>query len=322
MIKKLIPVAWAMIAGTGVALSASDPGAAATPDPWAVTRSPAAGWEQLAGLLPQNGEAGYELAFWNSIKDSTNAADYEAYLQAYPNGRFAPLAKARAERYRKTAAPAPASAPAPAPVKSSFTITVMDEDYEASSATNVRDQPSAEAEKIDTLAEGERVRVTGKVQERDWYRVRTDSGADGYVYAPLLSKAAPEPRPAPPRPTPSPAPVPAPAASPAPTPAPSARPPVAASGQTFRDCPACPEMVQLTPGSFVMGSERGDRSEQPAHTVTLDAPFAIGKYEVTVNQWKACRCRRLSHISDRIAASGNAPISDISWDDAQEYVRG
>ncbi len=36
-----------------------------------------------------------ELAFWNSIKSSSNAADYTAYLDAYPNGSFAALARAR-----------------------------------------------------------------------------------------------------------------------------------------------------------------------------------------------------------------------------------
>ena len=51
-----------------------------------------------AGLLPQGGEAQYELEFWESIKNSTHAEDYKAYLQAYPDGRFAALAKARAAK--------------------------------------------------------------------------------------------------------------------------------------------------------------------------------------------------------------------------------
>jgi peptidoglycan hydrolase-like protein with peptidoglycan-binding domain len=49
----------------------------------------------------------YELAFWDSIKDSDNPADYRAYLQTYPQGRFAALARVRAQ-----ATPAPAAAPA------------------------------------------------------------------------------------------------------------------------------------------------------------------------------------------------------------------
>jgi adenylate cyclase len=34
-----------------------------------------------------------ELAFWDTVKDSANPAMYEAYLERYPNGPFAPLAK-------------------------------------------------------------------------------------------------------------------------------------------------------------------------------------------------------------------------------------
>ncbi len=55
------------------------------------------------GILPADGAARYELEFWESIKDSEHPSDYEAYLQAYPNGRFAPLAKARIARLRKNA---------------------------------------------------------------------------------------------------------------------------------------------------------------------------------------------------------------------------
>ncbi len=36
-----------------------------------------------------------ELAFWDSIKGSDSASDYQAYLATYPEGQFAPLAEAR-----------------------------------------------------------------------------------------------------------------------------------------------------------------------------------------------------------------------------------
>jgi hypothetical protein len=37
-----------------------------------------------------------ELSFWDTIKSSSNPEDFKAYLQQYPNGRFASLAKIRA----------------------------------------------------------------------------------------------------------------------------------------------------------------------------------------------------------------------------------
>ncbi len=36
-----------------------------------------------------------EMAFWDSIKDSTNAADFAAYVDRYPDGAFSPIARNR-----------------------------------------------------------------------------------------------------------------------------------------------------------------------------------------------------------------------------------
>ncbi len=49
--------------------------------------------------------AAIELSFWESIKNSTNPDDFKAYLDKYPDGQFAALAKSRAQPTR-TAAPA------------------------------------------------------------------------------------------------------------------------------------------------------------------------------------------------------------------------
>jgi tetratricopeptide (TPR) repeat protein len=44
---------------------------------------------------PAASDSATELAFWDSIKNSTNVEDFRAYLQKYPNGEFAALAKNR-----------------------------------------------------------------------------------------------------------------------------------------------------------------------------------------------------------------------------------
>jgi formylglycine-generating enzyme required for sulfatase activity len=58
----------------------------------------------------------------------------------------------------------------------------------------------------------------------------------------------------------------------------------------IRDCHvACPEMVLVPAGEFVMGSpadEAGrDALESPAHKVTIAKPFLVGKYDVTVAEY-------------------------------------
>lgn len=64
-----------------------------------------------------------DVAFWNSVKDSKNAAEIKAYLEAFPKGTFAELAKIRIKTLEQaSAAPVPA-APAPPPKPSAFDPT-------------------------------------------------------------------------------------------------------------------------------------------------------------------------------------------------------
>jgi lipoprotein NlpI len=67
--------------------------------------------DPMASAPLQIAQGQSELDFWNSIKDSKKAEDYQAYLDKYPNGNFADLAKLRVKKYTP-AEPAPAAAPA------------------------------------------------------------------------------------------------------------------------------------------------------------------------------------------------------------------
>jgi hypothetical protein len=46
-------------------------------------------------------EAEMEMAFWVEIRSSSNRADYEAYLEAYPEGRYAALARNNIRRLER-----------------------------------------------------------------------------------------------------------------------------------------------------------------------------------------------------------------------------
>src|ERR1700694_45772 len=57
-----------------------------------------------------------DLAFWQTVQNSSDPAEYEAYLQAFPHGTFATLARARMVRLMAGGAgPAAPAAPAAAP---------------------------------------------------------------------------------------------------------------------------------------------------------------------------------------------------------------
>jgi hypothetical protein len=55
-----------------------------------------------------------ETVFWESVRNSTSRVELEAYLAKYPNGTFAPLARARLAQLA-AAAPPPERKPAPEP---------------------------------------------------------------------------------------------------------------------------------------------------------------------------------------------------------------
>jgi uncharacterized caspase-like protein len=70
-----------------------------------------------APAAPAASSVDREALFWDSIKSSSDPAELRAYLDTYPNGVFAPLARARVanlEAARPPAATARAQAPSPA----------------------------------------------------------------------------------------------------------------------------------------------------------------------------------------------------------------
>ncbi len=71
---------------------------------------PAVAPSAAAPVQPAAGTAAQETVFWQSIANSTNAAEFEAYLSQYPNGVFSALARARLSALRSPAGAAAAAA--------------------------------------------------------------------------------------------------------------------------------------------------------------------------------------------------------------------
>jgi uncharacterized caspase-like protein len=80
-------------------------------------KKPTGSSSATAAAKSPDDQSRFELAFWESIRSSTAKSDYEAYLQQYPQGRFAPLARARiaAVKGDRVAGVSPSQSSAPAP---------------------------------------------------------------------------------------------------------------------------------------------------------------------------------------------------------------
>lgn len=106
----------------------------------------------------------------------------------------------------------------------------------------------------------------------------------------------------------------------------------AAPRTTFQDCRSgstdCPMMVVIPEGDVFMGSVLGDPedggNESPQRVIPINR-FAVSQHEITFANWQRCvvggGCRGASEPSDAGWGKEDRPIINISWEDAQEYVR-
>jgi formylglycine-generating enzyme required for sulfatase activity len=91
--------------------------------------------------------------------------------------------------------------------------------------------------------------------------------------------------------------------------------------EIFTDCADCPNMVVIPAGSFQMGSSESN-DEKPIHKVYIKQ-FSMSQTEVTFEQWDLCyNAGGCSHNpQDEGWGRGLRPVINVSWNDAQEYIR-
>ncbi len=97
------------------------------------------------------------------------------------------------------------------------------------------------------------------------------------------------------------------------------------SGETFRDCSDCPQMVSIPAGSFMMGSPASEAGrsadEGPQRRVTVPA-FAAGKYEVTWADWDRCVAAGIcASLKADGFGGGTRPVTNVSWNEAVAYTK-
>ena len=113
----------------------------------------------------------------------------------------------------------------------------------------------------------------------------------------------------------------------------------------FKECTACPELVVVPSGEYMMGSpdDELDRTnnEGPQHRVKIPQRFAVGKLMVTRDEFEKfvietdyatgdkCFTLEDKKVEDRTGRSfrnpgfkqdGTHPVVCINWDDAKAYV--
>ena len=114
-------------------------------------------------------------------------------------------------------------------------------------------------------------------------------------------------------------------------------------GDTFRDCPECPEMVVVPAGSFVMGSPEWEwDDDQVRHEVRIGYRFAVSVTEVTRGEYKRfvlttghaagnfCVYYKahewgigsgLNWRNPGFGQTDSHPVVCVNWNDAKAYVR-
>ena len=96
---------------------------------------------------------------------------------------------------------------------------------------------------------------------------------------------------------------------------------------SFRELAGAPEMVVIPAGNFMMGSPKSESGrysdEGPQRNVKV-GQFALGRTEVTFDEWQACvdggGCQSNPSPSDAGWGRDSRPVINVSWNDAQEYV--
>ncbi|MBI1923710.1 SUMF1/EgtB/PvdO family nonheme iron enzyme [Candidatus Poribacteria bacterium] len=77
------------------------------------------------------------------------------------------------------------------------------------------------------------------------------------------------------------------------------------------------KFVLIQPGSFTMGTMGSKKkpSEQPAHCVTINQSFWMGKYQVTQAEWRSVMGSDPSKFK-----GDDLPVEMVSWNDLQKFL--
>ena len=244
-----------------------------------------------------------EMAFWDSIRSSTNPKEFAAYLKRYPKGQFAELAEIKLEQLTSDQGLTSGSTfgVVPTPV------------YRPIQGTPPPDASPAPISALHTPLPSQPPSV---VQPGPGV-----SSASHPVVPPTQPLVPPtQPLVPPTQPLPQVPPIQPryPTGPQTQLTLPPSRPPVSTmqvqteikfTNQLGMD------LVMIGVGSFLMGSTEVE-NEGPVRQVSIRRPFYMGKYQVTQKQWLAVMGQNPSNFS-----GDNLPVEQVSWEAAVEFLR-
>jgi formylglycine-generating enzyme required for sulfatase activity len=82
-------------------------------------------------------------------------------------------------------------------------------------------------------------------------------------------------------------------------------------------------MVPISPGHFAMGDLHGDGDldERPVHAVVIGRAFALGRYEITFDEYERYCDEKGDPVPDDGGfGRGRRPVVNITWHDATAYA--
>ena len=297
-----------------------------------------------------------ELALWESVKNATTAFEIQAYLNRFPNGFFAEVARVRIDAFVRASAERVAAENAlriaeEARTKEQQRLALEAQNKEKARLAQLTDQKELERILADQRAKEQERVATFNAQkladekakeeaERKLALDRTNQElskqraadeakllAHEKAFKDEVKRLADEK---------------------------SVQEfiNVNTPGSIFKDCEICPEMVVVPAGRFVMGVSAVEEAKEnlpvgirnrslPQHEVHVST-FMAGRYEVTVGQY-----RNFVQATNRISAGGcsvwngtkfeivttkdwrdtgypqndSHPVACVSWDDASAYVQ-
>jgi hypothetical protein len=132
--------------------------------------------------------------FWENVKESQNPAEFEAYLNRFPEGEFADIARLRRDSLTtaRTGAAGPQASRMDELATSADTggFAIAYEGFVGivTRPTGMHEGPDESSREFRRLDKGDVVKVTGRVEGKLWYRVELDGGVVAYASATAINR--------------------------------------------------------------------------------------------------------------------------------------